>query len=324
MFRRAIDTQTKYSGMVDLPPEKKIEVAEVDEVSETHPPKETVRPEPYLPDPALTEAVNIAIALGRPLLLQGDPGCGKTCLAYAVAYELGLPLEVCYIKSTSRAQDLLYTYDAVRRLYEAQLGGKKSPVRDVRNYIRLGPLGRAIARTQHEHGRRSVVLIDEIDKADLDFPNDLLWEIERLEFKVEEAPDMAYKLDHEKHPELRPILIVTHNEEKALPTAFLRRCVFHYIRFPESRMQLEEILSLHDLRNKELNQKGIQMLKKVRDEIAVDKKPGLSELIDWISYLDKVRHAAPADLDDLPCRETLIKQFGDMQQVEKEFSRDER
>lgn len=209
MSKRSVDTSTNYSTIAyeSLPDSLEVEDSEVDPVPEKNPPKKKIYKEPYLPDKKLAEAVDLAIALGRPLLLQGEPGCGKTRLAYAVGYALGLPLEVSYIKSTSRAQDLLYTYDAINRLYDAQLGAEGSGSREIKNYIRLGSLGRAIARAQY--GRRSVVLIDEIDKADLDFPNDLLWELDRLEFRVTEAPDIYYAVGD--NPALRPIVFVTHS-----------------------------------------------------------------------------------------------------------------
>lgn len=260
-----------------------------------------------MPDPKLKEAVDLAIALGRPLLLQGEPGCGKTRLAYAVAYALGLPLETSYIKSTSRAQDLLYTYDAVNRLYDAQIGAEQS--KDVQHYIRLGPLGRAIARAQH--GRRSVVLIDEIDKADLDFPNDLLWELDRLEFRVTEAPEMHYVVGDD--PALRPIVFVTHNEEKALPAAFLRRCIFHYIEFPDTEERLQQVLTTQQIQNIELSRKAIEVILELR-QLDLSKKPGLSELLDWVGYLEAVQ--TPIEqLASLPSIGALLKQEGDRQRA---------
>ncbi len=320
----AADTSTEYSGKPDLPETRNIEKAQVDKVQEKDFPEEIISREPYLPSKELIEAVNLSIALGRPLLLQGDPGCGKTCLAYAVAYELGLPLERCYIKSTSRAQDLLYTYDAVRRLYDVQTTDEKS--KDIHNYIRLGPLGRAIARADFEtNGRRSVVLIDEIDKADLDFPNDLLWELDRLEFEVAESPDMAYQV---RNPKLRPIIIITHNEEKALPTAFLRRCIFHYLEFPEHRELLEKILTLHCLENEALNRNAIDLMKELRN-LELSKKPGLSELIDWLKYLE-AKKVSPEKLKtpleklkELPYVGALLKQFSDRKRVEKRINSEE-
>lgn len=320
--RHRIDTSAVYSLAADeaLPDSREIEDPEVEPVPERDTPMKTVPREPYLPDRSLVEAVNLAIALGRPLLLQGEPGCGKTRLAYAVAYALGLPLEECYIKSTSKAQDLLYTYDAVNRLYDAQLGvngpqaADHTPLsRNARNYIHLGPLGRAIARAQY--GRRSVVLIDEIDKADLDFPNDLLLELDRLEFRVAEALDMQYAVGD--HPELRPITFVTHNEEKALPTAFLRRCVFHSLEFPEDEAQLRQILLLHQETNERLGQKAIEILLRLR-KLDLSKKPGLSELLDWVGYLEAVQTPLE-ELDTLPYLGSLLKQKHDQQRVRALF-----
>lgn len=292
----------------------------VPEVLEPEHKKEVMR-EPYILNHKLVDVVKLAITLGRPLLLQGDPGCGKTRLAYAAACALGLPIEECYIKSTTHAQDLLYTYDAVNRLYDAQLGDKgpkddndKPICQDICNYIHLGPLGRSFVRAAY--GRRSVVLIDEIDKADLDFPNDLLLELDRLEFRVAEAPSMFYNVPKD-HPELRPIVFVTHNEEKALPTAFLRRCIFHYLEFPENEEKLLKILSVHKISDESLIQKAIKVLIKLR-KLDLTKKPGLSELIDWVGYLEAVK--TPIDkLDSLPHIGVLLKMQIDQQRAFKEM-----
>jgi MoxR-like ATPase len=306
--RHRVDTSTAIEGIdfAKLPETRLIERAEMERLAERDPPMVEVVREPYLPDKALIEAVNVAIALGRPLLLQGDPGCGKTRLAHAVAFALSLPLEECYIKSTTRAQDLLYAYDAVNRLYDAQLGergprnvkGDDWLCRDPANYVRLGPLGRAIARAQY--GRRSVVLLDEIDKADLDFPNDLLYELDRLAFAVPEAPKMSFAAEDD--PKLRPIVIVTHNEEKALPTAFLRRCVYHFVEFPHDEDALRSILALHVEVAEPLGRKAVEILKRLRSPaLDLSKKPGLSELIDWVAYLAAVEpRVPPKELDGVP------------------------
>ncbi|MGB0383864.1 MAG: AAA family ATPase [Ardenticatenaceae bacterium] len=322
MYRHRLDTSITYSGCEKHPDTRQIEDPQVVPVPPKNPPLKEVAREPYLPDPKLVEVVNLAIALGRPLLLQGEPGCGKTRLAYAVAYALGLPLETCYIKSTSRAQDLLYTYDAVNRLYDAQLGadGPKDEngqprSQKVRNYIRLGPLGRAIVRAQY--GRRSVVLIDEIDKADLDFPNDLLLELDRLEFQVAEEPSIHYAVPTDR-PDLRPIVFVTHNEEKALPTAFLRRCIFHYLEFPEDKAHLQRILAVHQITGDMMSQKAINVLLRLR-KLDLSKKPGLSELIDWVGYLEAVKMPVEA-LDQLRHMGVLLKQQIDQQRAKREFS----
>ncbi|MBW4628667.1 MAG: MoxR family ATPase [Brasilonema octagenarum HA4186-MV1] len=318
MSKRSIDTSTSFSTIAyeSLEDSREIETLEI-AVSEENPAKKTITiyKERYLPDDKLVEAVNLAIALGRPLLLQGEPGCGKTRLAYAVAYALGLPLEVSYIKSTSRAQDLLYTYDAVNRVYDAQLGPEGLRSREIKNYICLGPLGRAIARAQY--GRHSVVLIDEIDKADLDFPNDLLWELDRLEFRVTEAPDIYYAVGD--NPALRPIVFVTHNEEKALPTAFLRRCIFHYVEFPETEELLQQVLATHEISNQELSEKAIEVLLQLR-KLDLSKRPGLSELLDWVGYLEAVKTPVK-ELDKLPYLGALLKLESDKKRAMEVFGK---
>lgn len=301
-----VDTSIEFDIKDLEPAEKQIEVATINSLKELEkgsPTMETILREPYLPSDDLVKAVNLAIALGRPLLLQGDPGCGKTRLAYAVAYALNIPLEISYIKSTSRAQDLLYTFDAVARLYDSQIKEKKDLAPE--NYVKLGPLGRAIARASF--GRRSVVLIDEIDKADLDFPNDLLWELDRMEFQVPEAPKINFKAGEKN--ETRPIVIVTHNEEKALPTAFLRRCIFQYIDFPETEEHLKNILALHRTIENKYSTRAIKVLIALRN-MDLRKKPGLSELIDWVGYADVVK-TPYEELDKLPHIGALLKQQSD-------------
>lgn len=319
MQRHSLDTKTVFSMKgYDAISKKEIEKPEIDPVPKdlatlagVH--RETIYSEPYHADESLIEVVNLAISLGRPLLLQGDPGCGKTRLAYVIAFALGLPLEEFYIKSTSRAQDLLYTYDAVNRLYDAQICEDKS--KNINEYIKLGPLGRAIARAQY--GRRSVVLLDEIDKADLDFPNDLLWELDRLEFRVNEAREIHYAIGD--HPELRPIIVVTHNEEKPLPPAFLRRCIFHHIEFPKNQDDLLKILRLHEVKNDELSRKAVTVIQQLRDpNFNLTKNPGLSELIDWLKYLE-FKDTAPEQLDNLPFISALLKQRNDQEYAQKNF-----
>jgi MoxR-like ATPase len=298
------------------PATQKIEDIRVDVVPRDDWPLRVVEREVYLPSPDLARVTDLAIALGRPLLLQGEPGCGKTRLAHSVAYALGMPLEVTHIKSTSRAQDLLYTYDAVRRLYDSQFGadGPKGAdgehlARFAGNYIDLGPLGRAIARA--EYGRPSAVLIDEIDKADLDFPNDLLWELDRMEFSVAEAPGMGHKAT-----DVRPFVVITHNEEKPLPPAFLRRCVYFYVDFPKSLDELERILRLH-LVEQGLSRKSAELIAELRAK-GLNKKPGLTELIDWVSY-EQSRGATVDDLAALPDVEALLKDRADIERVRKEL-----
>jgi MoxR-like ATPase len=315
-----IDLSVSFAGAIaaGLPPERTIESAGVAEIKKDGWSSETVHAEVYKPSAELVRVVDLSLALQRPLLLQGEPGCGKTRLAHALAYALGLPLESAYIKSTSRAQDLLYTYDAVRRLYDSQLGSG-GPVdssgqplaRLPGNYIELGPLGRAIARAQF--GRRSVVLIDEIDKADLDFPNDLLWELDRMEFQVVEAPERSYRAEN-----VRPLVIITHNEEKPLPPAFLRRCIYFYVEFPTTRAEVEEILKLHGVQSVLLAQKASEMIEGLRKN-ELEKKPGLSELIDWVRY-EEARSATPEDLAKLPNSEALLKGRADQSRIRKEYA----
>ncbi|MET7419747.1 MoxR family ATPase [Dactylosporangium sp. NPDC005555] len=309
--RHHVDTSVRFDRLAELPERREIEAA--------GPPgpqarSETREREPYRASAELEEAVNVAIALGRPLLLQGDPGAGKTRLAYAVSYALGLPLEEAYIKSTSRGQDLLYVYDAVRRLYDTQAGRGGSPL-DEAAYVRLGPLGRAIVRAGH--GRRSMVLIDEIDKADIDFPNDLLREIDQLAFDVPEAGGGRHAVPADR-PDLRPVIVVTNNEEKALPAAFLRRCVFHHVRFPDAVDELDAILALHGIGDVDLRASAIGTLLRLRS-MDLAKKPGLSELLDWVSYLQAVGVIPGRDgsAGRLPYAGVLIKQHADALRLER-------
>ncbi|HEX7842526.1 MAG TPA: MoxR family ATPase [Kofleriaceae bacterium] len=313
-MRNSIDRSVclTVEDFANQPATKDLEDPEIEMSPAENPQRVRVAREPYVASASLVEAVNIAIALGRPLLVQGDPGCGKTRLANAVAFVLGLPLEEAYIKSTSRAQDLLYTFDAVRQLYDAQTS--KLSIDPVK-YVRLGPLGRAIARAAH--GRRSVVLLDEIDKADIDFPNDLLWELDRLEFRIPELDNRRY---HVPGPStaLRPIVIVTHNEEKPLPNAFLRRCVFYHIEFPTERAFLLRLLTAHGHgQDKPFADRALEVLLQLRT-LDLTKRPGLSELLDWVGYLEAVE--TPLDqLAELPHLGILLKQRADQQRAHKEL-----
>ncbi|PSM31870.1 MoxR family ATPase [Haliangium sp. UPWRP_2] len=259
---------------------------------------------PYIPSSALIEAVNLAIFLQRPLLLKGEPGCGKTRVASAVAFELKLPFERWPIKSTSRARDGLYTFDAIRRLQEAQLAATNqiSPeeLRNRSRYLSLGPLGRA-----YHSEKPTVILIDEIDKADIDFPNDLLNELDEAYFRVEET-DQTITARH------RPIIFVTSNEEKDLPDAFLRRCLFHYLEFP-GEAALVDILNAHF---KELDHTLLQRITQrflgLREKTR-DKKASTSELLDWVRVLKQHPQDELLKLLEgrLPYRSVLLKSWRD-------------
>lgn len=225
----------------------------------------------YIATHDLMLAVNAAITLQRPLLIKGEPGTGKTMLAEEVAAALGKPLLQWHVKSTTKAQQGLYEYDAVSRLRDSQLGEEK--VRDIRNYIQKGTLWQAF-----EADEQVVLLIDEIDKADIEFPNDLLRELDRMEFYCYETRETV-KAKH------RPIIFITSNNEKELPDAFLRRCFFHYIRFPD-RNTMQQIVNVHYPNLKqELLKQAMEVFFDIRDMPGLKKKPSTSELIDWIKLL---------------------------------------
>jgi MoxR-like ATPase len=225
----------------------------------------------YIATPDLEMAVNAAVTLGRPLLIKGEPGTGKTQLALEVAASLGRPIFEWHVKSTSKAQQGLYEYDAVSRLRDSQLG--EARVADIRNYIVRGKLWEAF-----DSPEPPVLLIDEIDKADIEFPNDLLRELDRMEFDVYETRELV-KARH------RPVIIITSNNEKELPDAFLRRCFFHYIRFPDAET-MQRIVEVHhpDLK-RELLAEALGAFYRVRETPGLKKKPSTSELLDWIKLL---------------------------------------
>lgn len=225
----------------------------------------------YVATDDLKMAVNAAIALQRPLLIKGEPGTGKTMLAEEVAAALNMPLLQWHIKSTTKAQQGLYEYDAVSRLRDSQLGDSK--VQDIRNYIIQGVLWQAFTAKEP-----TVLLIDEIDKADIEFPNDLLRELDRMEFFVYETREMI-KATH------RPLVIITSNNEKELPDAFLRRCFFHYISFPDP-VTMQKIVDVHHPNiKKELLASALQTFYEIRNLPGLKKKPSTSELIDWLKLL---------------------------------------
>jgi MoxR-like ATPase len=225
----------------------------------------------YVATPDLMLAVNAAITLQRPLLIKGEPGTGKTMLAEEVAGALGVPLLQWHIKSTTKAQQGLYEYDAVSRLRDSQLGDEK--VKDISNYIVKGVLWQAF-----DQGKPSVILIDEVDKADIEFPNDLLRELDRMEFHV-------YETRQTIRAAVRPIVIITSNNEKELPDAFLRRCFFHYIKFPD-KDTMGRIVDVHfpNLK-KDLLREAMEVFFELREVPGMKKKPSTSELLDWLKLL---------------------------------------
>ena len=234
-------------------------------------PKKFTGTSAYIATDDLKMAVNASVTLERPILIKGEPGTGKTQLAIEVASALGKPLLEWHIKSTTKAQQGLYDYDAVARLRDSQLGDDR--VHDIANYIVRGKLWEAF-----ESDVQPVLLIDEIDKADIEFPNDLLQELDRMEFFVYETKQVVKARN-------RPIIIITSNNEKELPDAFLRRCFFHYIKFPDKKT-MEQIVNVHfpDLK-KALLKEALEAFYKVRDVRGLKKKPSTSELLDWIKLL---------------------------------------
>ena len=244
----------------------------------------------YIATPDLMLAVNAAATLQRPLLIKGEPGTGKTLLAEEVASALNKPLFQWHIKSTTKAQQGLYEYDAVSRLRDSQFGDDR--VSNIRNYIVKGPLWQAF-----ESEQQAVVLIDEIDKADIEFPNDLLRELDRMEFYCYET----HELIKAKH---RPLIIITSNNEKELPDAFLRRCFFHYIRFPD-RETMARIVDVHFPRLKQdLLREALEVFFEIRNVPGLKKKPSTSELIDWLKLM--VAEDIPADVLRSNDKRTII------------------
>jgi MoxR-like ATPase len=254
--------------------------------------------ESYLTSPALQSAVNCALALERPLLVKGEPGTGKTLLADAIASALGTKLLTWNVKSTTRAQDGLYLYDTVQRLYDSRFGD--GDVRDIRRYIRFGPLGEAFRSSE-----RVVLLIDEVDKADLEFPNDLLHELDRMRFRILET-------DEEVEARHRPVVVVTSNNEKELPDAFLRRCVFHFIDFPDREL-MERIVRVHHPKLDEvLTEQALDVFYQLRDLTRLRKRPSTSELVDWLAVL-KSAGVKELKLDEaLPFVGALLKREQDL------------
>lgn len=253
----------------------------------------------YVASESLCHAVNVALALERPLLVRGEPGTGKTLLAQEVAKALGMDLLRWHVKSTTKAQDGLYVYDTVARLHDSRFGDGN--VRDVKRYIKLGPLGLAL-----QSPRRVVLLIDEVDKADVEFPNDLLHELDSMRFHISETNEEIVAKE-------RPFVIITSNNEKELPDAFLRRCVFHYIEFPDAE-QMKEIVRVHhpDLEDRLLDQ-CISVFYRLRDTPRIRKRPSTSELVDWIAALRRSGVDLTKVGGGIPFLGTLLKTEQDLE-----------
>jgi MoxR-like ATPase len=257
----------------------------------------------YITSPELRHAVNVAAAIERPLLVRGEPGTGKTLLATAIAEDLGLELIPWHVKSTSKAAEGLYVYDTVKRLQDSRFGDHD--VSDIRQYIELGPLGRALTSEE-----QVVLLIDEIDKADLEFPNDLLHELDMMEFTVVETGD-SHRAVH------RPIVVITSNAEKELPDPFLRRCIFHFIEFPDQELMADIVRVHHPEIGKKLLEQSLARFYWLRKVKGLRKRPSTSELVDWIGAL-RAAGVQPGQLaKEIPFLGALIKKEEDVGAVAK-------
>jgi MoxR-like ATPase len=250
----------------------------------------------------LRDAVNVAISLEKPLLIRGEPGTGKTLLASSIAEGLGMPLIKWHVKSTTGAQEGLYVYDAVQRLQDSRFGDQD--VSDISNYIRMGPLGEAFRSEE-----RAVLLIDEVDKADLEFPNDLLHEIDEMSFTIRETQEVV-------RAEKRPVVLITSNAEKELPDAFLRRCVFHYISFPSESLMRRIVGVHHPEVDEKLLTDCLMRFYWLRERPEVRKKPSTSELVDWIGILVKAGVDPARVRREFPFLGVLLKKESDLRAIQ--------
>jgi MoxR-like ATPase len=259
--------------------------------------------ENYIANEELRQTVNVSVALGRPLLIRGEPGTGKTLLAHSLSEALGMSLIRWPIKSTTRAQEGLYVYDAVQRLHDSRFGDRD--VSDIAQYIKLGPMGEAFDATE-----RVILLIDEVDKADIEFPNDLLAELDQMRFTILET-------GREVVAKQRPVVVITSNAEKELPDAFLRRCVFHYISFPDREL-MTEIVRVHfpDIESS-LLASALTRFYQLRDMDELRKKPSTSELLDWIMALQRAGVAPERLSAEMPFLGALIKTEADHRSLER-------